>query len=161
MPKTITRHRRHHRQSNISNPVAAAIARARMAAQMRDFAIAIYLANDGQPERETLAHLGWLIGLGAEMAAQTQPGSPLAKQLHAALRTVLQMSADGARWQSAQAGILEQAAQSAQRLALNHASMAERLVPDADWIANRIRAGTATIADVAGAEVYRTEAAHG
>ena len=154
MPKTLTRHRRHHRQSNISNPVAAAIARANMAAQMRDFAIAIYLANDGQPERETLAHLGWLIGLGAEMAAQTQPGSPLAKQLHAALRTVLQMSADGARWQSAQAGILEQAAQSAQRLALNHASMAERLVPDADWIANRIRAGTATVGDVAGAEVY-------
>ena len=92
---------------------------------------------------------------------QAQPGSPLAKQLHAALRTVLQMSADGARWQAAQAGVLEQAAQEAQRLAINHAHLAERLVPDADWIASRIRAGTATIADVAGAEVYRTEAAHG
>lgn len=159
MRKTTTRHRR--RLTNASNPVAAALARERMRAQMVDFSIAVYMAPDGSQESELLAHLGWLLALGAEVLAQTAPHSLAARRMHGDLRTVLQMAEDGAIWQAAHAGALADAARRAKDATINHADLAMRLAIDADWIASRIRAGTATMTDVAGAEVYRTEAAHG
>lgn len=77
-----------------------------------------------------------------------------ARRLHGALRTVLQMAEAGAIWQAAHAGLMADAANAAKDLAINHADLAMRLTPDADWIAARIRAGVARVSDVAGAEVY-------
>lgn len=152
--KTQRRHTR--RMPNASNPVAAALARERMRAQMRDFLIAIYLAPDGAEERELLAHLGWLLAMGAEVLAQTAPHSLAAKRAHGDLRTVLQMAESGARWQAVHAGVMADAAQRAKDATIKHADLALHLTTDADWIAARIRDGVAKVTDVAGAEVYRT-----
>lgn len=154
-----TRRRRTRRLTNASNPVAAALARERMRAQMVDFSIAVYMAPDGAQERELLAHLGWLLALGAEVLAQTAPHSTAAKRMHGDLRTVLQMAEAGAIWQAAHAGALADAARRAKDATVNHADLALHLAPDADWIAARIRAGVARITDVAGAEVYAREPA--
>ena len=154
MRKTTTRHRR--RLTNASNPVAAALARERMRAQMVDFSIAVYMAPDGSQESELLAHLGWLLALGAEVLAQTAPHSLAARRMHGDLRTVLQMAEAGARWQATHAAVLADAARHAKDATIKHADLALHLAPDADWIAARIRDGVAKVTDVAGAEVYRT-----
>ena len=149
-------HRRTRRMPSASNPVAAALARDRMRAQMRDFSIAIFMTPDGEEARELLAHLGWLLAMGAEVLAQTEPHSLAAKRAHGDLRTVLQMAESGARWQAVHAGVMADAAQRAKDATIKHADLALHLAPDADWIAARIRDGVAKVTDVAGAEVYRT-----
>lgn len=147
--------RRAHARPPASNPVAAAIGRQQMASQMRSLAIGIYLTPDGERDPELLARLAWLIGLGADVAANTTPRSADAKRLHAALRTVLHMAVHGdARWQAAQAGVVEQAAQLAHAIALKHSALALQLAPALNVLANRIRQGVATMDDVAGAELY-------
>jgi len=95
-----------------SHPVATAVAKARMASHMTTVGIAVYMTADGEPARDLLSHLGWVIGIGAEIAAEVAPGLPQAKRLHAALRTVIQLSMDNA-WQAAQAGVLSDAANEA------------------------------------------------
>ena len=52
-----------------SHPVATAVAKARMASHMTTVSIAVYMAADGEPARDLLSHLGWVIGIGAEIAA--------------------------------------------------------------------------------------------
>ncbi|WP_295548634.1 hypothetical protein [uncultured Pseudacidovorax sp.] len=150
-----------------SHPVAHAIAKLQMAEHMTTIGLEVYLADDGSPQRELLAHLGWMVVIGAEVAAATAPGSTQARALHAALRTIVQMSTDDA-WQNAQAPVLHEAAEASKALLIAHSALALQLIPDADWLAARIRAGTAALSDLAGAEIYArptptpttTEAAH-
>ena len=75
-----------------SHPVAIAVAKQAMAEHMTTIGISIYLMADGEPTRDLLSHLGWVIGIGAEIAAIKTPGSAQAKRLHAALRTAIAMS---------------------------------------------------------------------
>jgi hypothetical protein len=151
-----TRHRRPVRtraELARSGPVATAVALQRMSSHMTTVSIDIYLTADGEPARDLLSHLGWLIALGAEISATVKPGMPEAKRLHAALRTVIQMSVDNA-WQSSQAGTLDVAANESKALLIAHASIGLDLIASADWLASRIRDGQARLSDVAGAEIY-------
>lgn len=150
-----------HRRMVRGNPVAIAIAKARMRSQMVTFGIEMFMTDDGAPALELLAHLGWMFALGAEIAAQVMPGTTKAKRLHAALRTVLQMSATGGRWQASQAGVLQIASEEALALMQEHPDTGAALMDDADHIAGRIRAGTASLSDVAGPEIYAAAAAPG
>lgn len=120
---------------------------------MTTVGIAVYMTADGEPARDLLAHLGWVIGIGAEIAALVAPGNAQAKRLHAALRTVIQLGIDDA-WQAAQAGVLSDAANEAKDLLVRHANLGLDLVPSGDYIASRIRDGLAQLTDVAGAEIY-------
>ncbi|MDQ8035204.1 MAG: hypothetical protein REJ50_24635 [Bordetella sp.] len=126
-----------------------------MAEHMTTISIAIYLAADGAPQRELLAHLGWMLGMGAEIAAQLGMVGPLVqlKRQHAALRTVLQMSEQG-WWQAAQAPVLCDAATEAKDLLIAHPAIGATLIESADWLASRIRSGDARLSDVSGAELY-------
>ena len=92
--------RRHtRRMPSASNPVAAALARDRMRAQMRDFSIAIFMTPDGEEARELLAHLGWLLALGAEVIAQTEPeAQQTIANLAEELETSPQAWADFNKW---------------------------------------------------------------
>ncbi|SCX52811.1 hypothetical protein [Variovorax sp. EL159] len=150
---------RHHRPMRSraelarSGPVATAVALQRMSSHMTTVSIDIYLTQNDEPARDLLSHLGWLIALGAEISATVKPGMPEAKRLHAALRTVIQMSIDNA-WQSSQAGTLDVAANEAKALLIAHASLGLELIASADWLASRIRDGQARLSDVAGAEIY-------
>lgn len=148
------KNRARRRHVRASNPVAGAVARQHMAAQMRNLGIAIYLTPDGECNPDMLARLAWLIGLGAEVSVKLDHQSRETKRLHAALRTVLQMAVDGARWDAGQAGVIERAANQAQEISLANAALALKLAPAADVLASRIRQGTATMDDVAGAELY-------
>ncbi|MDN4591230.1 hypothetical protein DBA29_22365 [Xenophilus aerolatus] len=151
------RARQHARRTQLAHahPVATAIAKKRMAEHMTTISIAIYMAADGEPERELLAHLGWMLGIGAEIAAQLGMVGPLVqlKRQHAALRTVLQMSEQGA-WQAAQAPVLCGAATEAKDLLIAHPAIGATLIESADWLASRIRNGDARLSDVSGAELY-------
>ena len=138
------------------HPVAAAVAKAQMASHMTTVSIAVYMTAEGEPARDLLAHLGWVIGIGAEIAAVVAPGLTQAKRLHAALRTVIQMSMENA-WRAAQAGVLSDAATEAKDLLIAHAGIGFDLIPSGDYIAARIRDGVASLMDVAGAEIYSTE----
>lgn len=147
---------RNRRELCRSHPVATAVAKAQMASHMTTVSIAIYMTADREPARDLLAHLGWVIGIGAEIAAVVAPGMAQAKRLHAALRTVVQLSTDNA-WQAAQAGVLSDAATEAKDLLIAHAGIGFELIPSGDYIAARIRDGIASLGDVAGAEIYSTE----
>ncbi|ATA57233.1 hypothetical protein CKY39_31410 [Variovorax boronicumulans] len=138
---------RNRRELCRSHPVATAVAKAQMASHM---------TADAEPARDLLAHLGWVIGIGAEIAAVVAPGLAQAKRLHAALRTVVQLSIDNA-WQAAQAGVLSDAATEAKDLLVAHAGIGFDLIPSGDYIAARIRDGVASLSDVAGAEIYSTD----
>lgn len=136
-----------------SGPVATAVALQRMNSHMTTVSIAIYMTQDGEPARDLLAHLGWLLGIGAEIAATVMPGMPEAKRIHAALRTVIQMGVDNA-WQVSQAETVYVAANESKALLVAHASIGLGLIASADWLASRIRDGQARLSDVAGAEIY-------
>lgn len=154
-----TRHRRPARtraELARSGPVATAVALQRMHSHMTTVSIAIYMTQEGEPARDLLSHLGWLLGIGAEIAATVKPGMPEAKRLHAALRTVIQMGIDNA-WQASQAEAVYVAANESKALLIAHASIGLDLIASADWLASRIRAGQARLSDVAGAEIYSNE----
>ncbi len=136
------------------NRVAAAVALQRMHSHMTTVSIAIYMAEDNTPNAELLSHLGWMLGIGAEIAAQVQPGTPDAKRLHAALRTVIAMSVDGGTWQGSQAPTIDQACNESLALFTTYPSQGLDLITGADWLAARIRDGQARLSDVAGAELY-------
>lgn len=136
------------------NPIAAAVALQRMRSHMTTVSIAIYMAEDGQPDAELLANLGWMLGIGAEIAVQLTPGTPEAKRLHAALRTVIAMSVDGATWQASQAPQVDGACNEALGLFTKHPHHGLDVIHGADWLASRIRDGQARLSDVAGAEIY-------
>lgn len=136
------------------NPVATAVALQRMRSHMTTVSIAIYMAEDGLADSGLLSHLGWMLGIGAEISAQLTPGMPEAKRLHAALRAVIAMSVDGSVWRASQAPVLDIACNEALALFTAHPVQGLDLIASADWLAERIRTGQARLSDVAGAEIY-------
>lgn len=142
-----------------TGPVGLAVSREQMRRHMIDFAIELYVTDDGAEASQLLGHLAWVLAVGAEIAAHTDHGSSTAKSVHAALRTVVAMSAAGNRWQAAQARVLHQAVTDAQALMTAHPVQPQDLRDSAEWLAARVQAGIATLADVAGPEIYAAAAA--
>lgn len=152
--KAATRRRMAHRARATMSPVGVAVARRLMRSHQLDLSIALYMHDHGAPAAELLADLGYTLALGSEIEAEARRGSPACRQIHAALRTVIATSAAGNRWDSAHAATLHAAADKAQALVLAHPVQPVARQMDCEWIASRILAGTATLADVAGAEIY-------
>ncbi len=147
-------HRRRHQAG--AHPIAKAIAIQQMASNLRTVKLALYTLVDGEPARKVLAHLAWLVGIGSEVAANLTPGTPEAKRLHAALRTVVHMSEQGGLWQANQAPTLELALQASQALILAHPNAALQVAPGAQFLCSLVERGKATLANVAGAELYQS-----
>jgi hypothetical protein len=147
---------RHLKKADLTkaNPIAKAMAVASMRSHLTRVGLHIYTTQDGEPALDLLAHLAWLISLGAEIAANVAPGQLEARRLHLALRAVVQLATTGARWDASLATSLHTAAQNAHTLMLAHAHLGEQLIPSADHLSDAIRAGTATLADIAGDEIY-------
>ncbi|WP_029524839.1 hypothetical protein [Polaromonas glacialis] len=114
----------------------------------------VYFTQDGDCDRLLLSHLTLVLGVGAEVALALAKHHPESKRLHAALRTVVQMSVDGGRWNSTQAKILHEAAQLATEVFLTQPAHGARTFPGVFELAMKVRHGTARMADVAGAEIY-------
>ncbi len=136
------------------NPIARAVAKRRMGSLLADIAIKAHLTADGQVDRDLIANLAFIIGLGAEVSVRLDNDLDRTKRLHAALRTLLAMSVDGGRWQAAQTSRLYGLAKEGQALAIDHVILGMQAHPAASALSARIAEGVATMADVAGAEVY-------
>lgn len=137
-----------------AHPVARAVAREQMRLQMLDFSIEIYMHDDGAPAAVLLSDLGWILAVGAEVAANTEFASPLARRLHGALCTVLRLCEAGNRWRTEFAPALHLAAIEAQALIARHALTSAELCDTATGLAASIKAGTARPDWVAGPELY-------
>lgn len=144
-----------------SHPVARAIALARMRSHMTTVGVDIYLRTEGEASLDLLSHLAWLIGIGAEIAANVAPGQLEARRLHGALRSVIQMAAAGGAWKSALATTLHKAADDAKALLVKHPDLGLQFVPSGDFIAAKVKAGQVSLDDVAGAEIYQQQATEG
>ncbi len=117
----------------------------------------VYFTEDGECDRLLLSHLTLVLGVGAEVALALAKQHPESKRLHAAVRTVVQMSMDGGRWNSSQAKILHEAAQLATDAFLAQPPLGKRAFPGVFELAEKVRNGTARMSDVAGAEIYNAE----
>lgn len=114
----------------------------------------VYFTQEGEQDTRLLSHLALVLGVGAEVALALAKHHPESKRLHAALRTVVQMSVDGGRWNSSQAKILHEAAQLATEVFLTQPAHGARTFPSVFELAKKVRHGTARMSDVAGAEIY-------
>ncbi len=128
------------------NPFAAPIWRGHamlgMASELRTRSVAIMLAEHGSHQRELLAFLGKVVGLGAEVAAKAPGESTNARGLHQALAAIVAMACDSARWDADWAPELAQAAEVAADLIVEHGGIAGPLFASADALAQSIAAGT-------------------
>ena len=140
--------------------VTVAVEQYRMRRVLDDIAIRAYLTLDGAIDRELIAQFVFLIGLGAEVSMNLADDLERTKRLHAGLRTLVGMSVSGGRWQASQATRLLDLAREAQALAIKHERIAIPLYPFAAELSDRVASGGASMADVAGAEVYQ-EQSHG
>lgn len=140
-----------------TSPVAKAVAKKAMGAHLADIAIKAHLTPDGTVDRELLAQFAFVLGLGAQVSLNVG-GDARTKRLHAALRDVLAMSVAGGRWQAEKTARLYELAQEATDLSIDHVEIGMEAHPSASLLAARIQSGVATMADVAGAEIYREAA---
>lgn len=118
----------------------------------------VYFTVHGECDRLLLSHLVLVLGVGAEVALALAKHHPESKRLHAAVRTVVQMSVDGGRWNSTQAKILHEAAQLATEAFLAQPTLGARAFPGVFELAAKVKNGTARMSDVAGPEIYNTGA---
>ncbi len=137
-----------------SNPVEAAIQRARVKRQDAEYAsqaltvrLMILEAEDGQDATELLARLSVVIGYPCQAAAQVygELMPAWAKQLHGALRTIQQMCLEGYRWQSKYALALDRAVELAlePRFDLTPEAKGIGLI-DSNYLASQIHAHEVT-----------------
>lgn len=116
--------------------------------------IRAYMTQDGEHDVDLLALLAVLIGIGAEIAHKVTGDSVPTRRMHAALRAIVQMSVDGGAWVAAQTKVLHDAAQLASSSFDTHPDLGLTYFTGAQELGDKIRAGTARMSDVAGAEIY-------
>lgn len=151
--------KRHPKQRRAGHPIASAIATQKLQKQFRGIRTRIYALQDGDDAVSLLTELAWLVGVGAEIAHATEPASPLTRRLHGALRQIVQMSAAGGLWQTAVAAPMYDAAMDAQALLFKHPCIGLDMAPGATRLSTLIEHRRASLADIAGAELYQPEKA--
>lgn len=134
-----------HTKRRHRNPFAAPIWRGHvmlgMARELRTKSVAVMLAANGTDQRELLAYLAKVVGLGAEVAAKAPGESTNARGLHQALAAIVAMACNGARWDADWAQELVQAAEVAADLIVEHGGIASQFFAGADELAQLIIAG--------------------
>lgn len=136
----------------MANPLAKSIAVRQIQQHLRDIQTLAYMLADGEESAKVLAHMAWIIGLGAEVAFATR--HPRARVLHGTLRTVHAMALSGNRWKALHAPAVDSALGESSTLITDHADIAWKMLAGAEWIAHRISTRTTTPDDIAGAELY-------
>lgn len=152
--RTSAGRRDHRRPHPHNNPVATAMAVHRMRTHLRTIGISMFMTADGEPAAGLVSHLAWILGIGSEIAANTSPGSDAARRQHTMLRNLVQIAVDGCNWRAALTEQLWAAAQEANALMVQHPAIGQAMIPGADYLAERIKAGEVCMSDVAGVEVY-------
>ena len=124
-------------------------------AYMRTISLKVYLTDEGEPAAQLLASLAFALSMGANIGLNLAPDCANTKRMHAALRTVVQLSVDGGCWNAAQARVLHEAAELAKDAFLAHPRDGIDVYDSAVYLSSRVARGTARLSDVAGSEVYK------
>ena len=143
-------------QRALASPVARAIARREvlaMQATVRGLALACMYAEHGSEQRELLANVAFIVGVGAEVAAVVPVAGDNRAGLHQALAEVVRMACDGARWDAGWAAQLSLALEVSAEVMLQDAVHATAVAPGAQGLAADVRAGRVRMDAVAPLEL--------
>ena len=124
-----------------------------MQATVRGLALACMYADHGCEQRELLANVAFIVGVGAEVAAVVQVTGDNRAGLHQALAEVVRMACDGARWDAGWAAQLSLALEVSAEVMLQDAVRATAVAPGAQELAADVRAGRVRMDAVAPLEL--------
>ena len=131
-------------QRALASPVARAIARREvlaMQATVRGLALACMYADHGSEQRELLANVAFIVGVGAEVAAVVPVAGDNREGLHQALTVVVRMACDGGRWDDSWAAQLHLALELSAELMMDNTHHAALVLPGARGLAADVKAG--------------------
>lgn len=141
------------------NPVMAAIAVENQRQLNLTLGALITLADDGQEQRDLIANLASIIGVGAEIAINVNKDHPAARRLHGTLRTLTAMALDGCRWRKASALVIAEDLETSHQLAQDYPKIGLAAAPACQALARAILNDTLPPDAIAGDEIYREEGA--
>ncbi|MDA8444797.1 hypothetical protein [Paracidovorax valerianellae] len=128
----------------LRSPVARAIAKRELLAlhaEMAAIGHQCLQVGHQTEQRELLATLAFMIGIGAEVAAVVEVLGDNRAGLHQALEEVVRMACDGCRWSAPWAAHLHLALEVSAEVMLEDTVLAMMVLPGARDLANDIRAG--------------------
>ena len=128
----------------LASPVARAIAKRELQALHSQMAAigdrCLQVAHESE-QRELLANLAFMIGVGAEVAAVAKVLGDNRAGLHQSLAEVVRMASDGCRWNADWAAQLQLALDVSAEVMMENAHRAMQVLPGARALADDIRAG--------------------
>jgi hypothetical protein len=155
--RTTTRHAHATRQQRaLASPVARAIARREVLAMqgtVRGLALECMYAEHGSEQRELLASVAFIVGIGAEVAAVVPVAGDNRAGLHQALAEVVRIACDAARWDAGWAAQLSVAMEVSAEVMMDDAARAMAVAPGARGLAEDVRAGRVRMDAVAPLDV--------
>ena len=128
----------------MASPVARAIARSELHALQAHMAVmgeCCLQAPHESEQRELLASLAFMIGVGAEVAAVIPVLGDNRAGLHQALEEVVRMACDGCKWSAPWAAQLHLALEISAEVMMDDTILAMRVIPGAKDLAEDIMAG--------------------
>lgn len=139
-------HRAHvtRQQRALVSPVARAIAKREIQElhrQVQEVALVCLAVEHGTEQRELLANLAFMLGIGAEVAAVVPVQGDNRAGLHQSLAEVLRMACDGGRWDESWAAQLHIALEVSAELMMDNTHHAALVLPGARELAADVRAG--------------------
>lgn len=128
----------------LASPVARAIAKSELQALQAQMALigesCLQVAHESE-QRELLASLAFMIGVGAEVAAVIPVLGDNRAGLHQALEEVVRMACDGCKWSAPWAAQLHLALEISAEVMMDDTILAMRVIPGAKDLAEDIMAG--------------------
>lgn len=128
----------------LASPVARAIAKRELQALHAQMAAVgdrcLQVAHESE-QRELLASLAFMIGVGAEVAAVIPVLGDNRAGLHQALEEVVRMACDGCKWSAPWAAQLHLALEISAEVMMDDTILAMRVIPGAKDLAEDIMAG--------------------
>ena len=128
----------------LRSPVARAIAKREIQElhrQVQEVALVCLAVEHGTEQRELLANLAFMIGIGAEVAAVVPVQGDNRAGLHQSLAEVLRMACDGGRWDESWAAQLHVALELSAELMMDNTHHAALVLPGARELAADVKAG--------------------
>ena len=128
----------------LRSPVARAIAKREIQElhrQVQEVALVCLAVEHGTEQRELLANLAFMLGIGAEVAAVVPVQGDNRAGLHQSLAEVLRMACDGGRWDESWAAQLDIALELSAELMMDNTHHAALVLPSARELAADVRAG--------------------
>ena len=128
----------------LRSPVARAIAKREIQElhrQVQEVALVCLAVEHGTEQRELLASLAFMIGIGAEVAAVVTVQGDNRAGLHQSLAEVLRMACDGGRWDESWAAQLHLALEVSAELMMDNTHHAALVLPGARGLAADVKAG--------------------